>query len=324
MAGESILIVSTNWIGDAVMSMPALQLFRQEHPEAEITVLARPLIGSLWAMHPAVDHFQTMGKAFPTIAKMRQTHFDRAYIFPNSFRSAFVPFMAGVPRRIGPRGHWRRLMLTEPVHLPEGHQQFEYMKILGVQGRPPAPQLNVPQEASRTLEEKLRPFPNHGRPVITLLPGAARGPSKRWPPEYFILLAKKLRDALGALVVLGGGPDDAVACAEIAKAVGGPDVISLAGQTTIPEWAALLKMSRCVVSNDSGGMHLATAIGTPVVAIFGLTDPGKTGPLGHSVVVQESLVQRRDIPRDSEEAVRALAAIHPDRVFEAVMVLLDS
>jgi heptosyltransferase-2 len=321
MAGESILIVSTNWIGDAVMSMPALQLFRQEHPEAEITVLARPLIGSLWAMHPAVDHFQTMGKAFPTIAKMRQTHFDRAYIFPNSFRSAFVPFMAGVPRRIGPRGHWRRLMLTEPVHLPEGHQQFEYMKILGVQGRPPAPQLNVPQEASRTLEEKLSQFPDFGRPVITLLPGAARGPSKRWPPEHFILLAKKLRDATGASVVLGGGPDDAAVCAEIAAQTG---AFSLAGQTTIAEWAALLKMSRCVVSNDSGGMHLATAVGTPVVAIFGLTDPRKTGPLGRSVVVQESLVQRRDIPRDSEEAVRALAAIHPGRVFEAVMSLLGS
>lgn len=319
--GESILMVSTNWIGDAIMSMPALQMFRAAHPDSQITVLARPLIRSLWQMHPDVNHFQTMEEAFPTIGKLRQTHFDRAYIFPNSFRSAFVPFMAGVPRRIGVSGQWRRLMLTEPVSLSGGHQQFEYMKILGVQGAPPAPQLRVPAESFQTLEEKLQIFPMVGKPLITLLPGAARGPSKRWPPEHFVRLAKKLRDTLGALVVLGGGPDDAAVCGEIAAQTG---AFSLAGQTTIPEWAALLKRSACVVSNDSGGMHLATAVGTPVVAIFGITDPKKTGPLGRSVVLQESTVQRRDIARNSEEAARALAAISPDRAFDAVAKLLPA
>jgi len=303
------------------MSMPALQLFRQARPEAEITVLTKPGLKALWQMHPAVDVFQAPGEILPTIVKLRQTHFDHVYIFPNSFRSAFVPFMAGIPRRIGACGHWRRLMLTETVCLPDGHQQFEYLKILGVQGEPPAPQLNVPQESFRTLEEKLSKVPNFGNPVITLLPGAARGPSKRWPAEYFALLSKKLRAELGAQILLAGGPDDVAVCAEIA-ASGGPDVISLAGQTKIPEWAALLKISDCVVSNDSGGMHLTTAVGTPVVAIFGLTDPQKTGPLGQSIVLQKSTVQARDVARDSDAARLALAAVTPDEVFDAVRVLL--
>lgn len=324
MNGESVLIVSTNWIGDAVMSMPAIQLFRQEYPDAEITVLARPLIRSLWSMHPAVNHFQTMGAAFSTVAGLRQTHFDRVYIFPNSFRSAFVPFMAGVPRRIGPRGHWRRLMLTEPVCLSSGHQQFEYMKILGVQGEPPAPELNVPEDSSQSLGTKLTSagFSFTGRPVITFLPGAARGPSKRWPAEHFVLLGRRLRDDIGAQILLGGGPDDMAVCAEIAALIG-RDATSLAGQTTVAEWAAMLEKSHCVVSNDSGGMHLATAVGTPVAAIFGMTDPRKTGPLGRSVVLQKSVVQSRDIARDSEAARLALEAVTPDEVYAAVTGLLE-
>jgi len=321
---ERILIVSTNWIGDAIMSMPAVQLFRRAHPEAELTVLARPLIRALWAMHPAVDRLETMGKPQPTVQSLKPAHFDRAYIFPNSFRSAFIPFLAGVPRRIGARGHWRRLMLTETVRLPDGHQQFEYLKILGVQGEPPAPQLAVPEESFNSLNNRLAAagFRPACRTVITLLPGAARGPSKRWPAEHFIVLAKRLRAELGAQILLGGGPDDAAVCAEIAAAVG-PEAISLAGQTTVAEWAALLKMSQCVVSNDSGGMHLAMAVGTPVAAIFGITDSRKTGPLGRSVVLQKSAVKSRDIARDSEAARRALEAVMPDEVFAAVTGLLN-
>jgi heptosyltransferase-2 len=320
MSGESVLVVSTNWIGDAVMSMPALQLFRRAHPDAEITVLARPLIRSLWAMHPAVNRLETMAEPLPTAHRLRQARFDRVYILPNSFRSAFVPFMAGVPRRIGTCGQWRRLLLTDVIRFEGGHQQFENMNIFGVQGDPPPPQLVVPSESFQSLEKKLGGVPISGKTVITLLPGAARGPSKRWPTEYFTLLAKRLRDELKAHVLLGGGPDDAAVCDGIAAQTG---AVSLAGKTTIAEWAALLKRSDCTVANDSGGMHLATAVGTPVVGIFGITDPAKTGPLGRSVVLQESRVQSRKIARNSEEAVHALAAIRPARVFDAVTSLLN-
>lgn len=302
------------------MSMPALQMFRAEYPDATITILTKPKLLSLWKMHPAIDFFQCLEKTsrlFPMIGKLRHEHFDRAYILPNSFRSALVPFLAGVPKRIGFSGQWRRWMLTDLIARPEGHQQFEAMNILGVQGEPPAPQLRVPEESFQTLEEKLQNFPNLGNGLITLLPGAARGPSKRWPAEHFVMLAKRLHTELGVQIVLSGGPDDAAVCGEIA-ALAGNGAVSLAGQTTIPEWAALLKRSDCVVSNDSGGMHLATAVGTKVVAIFGMTDPAKTGPLGNAVVLQKSEFRSRRIARDSAEAVRALASVSPDEVFTAV------
>ncbi len=313
MTKESILIVSPTWIGDAVMCMPAVQLFRAEHPEAEITMLAKPLVLSLWKMHPAIDHFQPLEEMIPTLGKLRKMSFDRAYVIPNSFRSALLPFMAGIPKRIGACGQWRRWMLNEVVGLESGHQQFEAMSILGVQGEPNPPTIQVPEKSFQALETE--------RPVITLLPGAARGPSKRWPPEHFVTLAKKIQTELDARVVLSGGPDDASACDAMADSIGG-DVVQLAGKTNLSEWAALLKRSDCVVCNDSGGMHLAAAVGTPVVAIFGTTDPKKTGPLGKNIVLQKSEKQSREIKRDSEEAVRSLRAVRLDEVFGAVKKLL--
>ena len=322
MVSDSVLIVSTNWIGDAVMGMPALQMFRQENPDAKITVLTKPGLRALWEMHPAADAIQIMEKPFPTARKLRREQYDRAYIFPNSLRSGFVPWKAGIRWREGMRGHWRRLLLNKIIEPPTGHQQFEYKSILGVQGSLPEPQLRVPEESLQAVEEKLSNLAGRGNsPLVVLLPGAARGPSKRWPPEHFIQLAKALRSSMDAVVVLGGGPDDADACADIA-AQAGDGVVSLAGKTSIPEWAALLKLSDCVVSNDSGGMHLATAVGAPVVGIYGLTDPGKTGPLGNSRVLKKGTRSSRDIARTSEEAVSALAAIGPAEVYLAVCDLL--
>jgi len=115
MISGSVLVVSTNWIGDAVMGMPALQLFRLENPAARITVLTKPGLVALWQMHPAVDSVQTMEKPLPTARKLRPMQHGRAYVFPNSFRSAYVSWLAGIPRRIGQCGEWRRLLLTEIV-----------------------------------------------------------------------------------------------------------------------------------------------------------------------------------------------------------------
>ncbi len=328
MSGESILIVSPNWIGDVIMSMPAVQMFRTEHPDANITMLCKPVVLDLWKMHDAPNRFQCLektGRMFPMIGKLRKTHFDRACILPNSFRSALIPFLTGIPRRAGFPGQWRRGLLTEGIARPGGHQQFEAMSILGVQGEPPAPHIRVPEESFQSLEEKLQTVPTPGKtgaegfrslekPLITLLPGAARGPSKRWPAKHFIALANRLRSDQGATVMLAGGPGDAALCTQIATASG---ALNLAGQTTLAEWAALLKRSDCVVSNDSGGMHLATAVGTPVVTIFGVTDPSKTGPLGRATVLQKSDMRSRDVARNSDAARHALESVSPDEAYAA-------
>jgi len=324
MANESVLIVSTNWVGDAVMGMPALQRFRLENPDARITMLTKPATKALWQMHPAVDAIQIMGKPLETARCLRAEGYDCAYIFPNSIRSGFVPWLAGIPRRVAQRGEWRRLMLTDVVPSPNGHQQFEYKAILGVQEALSVPRIKVQQQDVSNVKEMIKQLTGSevSHFLITLLPGAARGPSKRWPPEHYLKLAIKLRDEMKVVVLLGGGPDDTVSCEQIAKEAG-TGIYSLAGKTSVAEWAALLKISDCVVANDSGGMHLATAVGTPVVGIYGLTDPAKTGPLGKSVVLQKSSKRSRDISRSSDEAARALKSIAPVEVFDVVTNLLD-
>jgi len=357
---EKFLVIGVSRMSDAVMSLPALQILRDEYPKAEITVMAEPNLSAFWKMCPSIDRFQSLepiawghrkpsnpesgfGNSmrstviqrswFPMVGKIRRQRFDRAYILPDSFRSALLPFLAGIPRRVGARGHWRRMMLTEIVHLGTGHQQFEAMSVFGVQGTPKPPALQVPEKSFQTLERKLVHFPSLGknrvvlfqaletctsaggnekpigaRPVITLLPGGARGSEKGWGVEHFSLLAKNLCSSMSAVVLLGGGPEDVDLCKGIEAE--DYDILNLAGQTTFSEWAAMLAASDCVVSHDNGGMHLANAVGTPVVGLCGLADAGKTGPLGKHVVLQK------------KEAPGAVAAIGVDEVYGAIEKLL--
>jgi heptosyltransferase-2 len=296
---EKVLVISPEGIGESVLSLPGLQILRQENPDVEITVMAEAELEGFWRMSPAVDFFQPLEKDRPMLGKLKYTHFDRAYLLRDGFRAALICWRAGIPRRIGFRGNWRRLLLTEIVHRPEGHRQFEFMNILGVQGEPPAPEIAVPHDGFHTLERKLTHFPNIGkklpvifqaleeerpmgaRPILMLIPGGAK---ERWPVEHFGSLAKNLASSLNALVLLSG---DAAVCAEVAAAAGADRVVNLSGQTMIPEWAALLAVSDCVVSNAGGGAQLAAAIGTPVLVVQGPVDPAKTAPLGECVLLEQ-------------------------------------
>ena len=314
MKKERILIVGLNWIGDAIMSMPAIQACRAENPSARITVLVKPYLKPLWEMHPAIDGIQCLEGMADTIGRIKALDCDKAFILPNSFRSAFIPFMAGVPKRIGLRGQWRSLMLTKVVPLSGGHQSNEYFPVMApdsVDLVKELPELHVPDMGFAGLGE-----------YAVLMPGAARGASKMWPLEHFEELALRIISATDLNLVFAGGKGDAPACGQLAGKLGAR-ASSLAGKTGLKEWAALLKQSRIAVANDSGGMHLAAAVGTPVVGIYGITDPEKTGPLARRFrVVQNSEVKARDISRDSEQAKQALASISPEQVYSAVEELL--
>lgn len=309
---KRILIVGLNWIGDAIMSMPAIQACRAENPSASITMLCKPYLKPLWEMHADIDQILTLGGVGETVAKIKGGTFDEALILPNSFRSAFLPTMAGIPQRIGLRGEWRALMLTQLIPLAGGHQSNEYFPILAPQGADLVrefPHLNVPDAS----------FPELASYVV-LMPGAARGASKMWPLDHFEELALRILNATDYQVVFSGGPSDAEACEALATKLG---VVNLAGKTNLKEWAALLKGARVAVANDSGGMHLAAAVGTPVVGIYGITDPEKTGPLAQAYrVIQNSDLKHRDISRNSEAAAQALASITPDQVLAAAQELL--
>ena len=324
-----LLVCGVNWIGDAVMSMPALQTWRERHPDARLDLLVKPGLLPLWSLHGAPDRLHRMepgcAGAWRTARLLRKQSCDAACIFPNSFRSALIPWLAGLPRRTGMPGHGRRWLLSAtPAGTPPAgrHQAYEYYHLLS-EAPPdplPAPRLELPEALQKWArdQEALRPGPQ-----VTFLPGAARGPSKQWPEPHWVALGRQLFESgFGGTLLIQGGPAEAALCNRIAGDIG-RGAVSLAGQTDVPQWAALMSRCALVVCNDSGGMHLAAAVGAPVLALFGLTDPEKTGPLGARCrVLQHSSVRRRDIPRDCPEARAALAAITPDEVLQESLLLL--
>lgn len=324
-----ILVVGPNWIGDSVMAMPALQAFRGRHPGAHLALLVKRGLAPLWSLHDApqqvLAYEEGLGGTFRAARAVRAARFDRCYVLPHSFRSAVIPFLAGVPQRLGMPGHGRDFLLTRVVPPRRGpgraHQQFEYADLL-LDGAPVAaldrPSLRVPPEAAAAALARVEGLP---RPWLGLLPGAARGPAKRWPEGHFADVARRWVREQGGGVLLLGGREDAPACGRMAAALG-PAARDLAGRTSLVDWAATLAACEIVLANDSGGMHLAAALGRPVVAVFGLTDPASTGPLGPRCrVVHDGGPSGRDIPRVSEAAEKRLAALSPQQVYEAVQAL---
>lgn len=329
--GPRDLVVSVNWFGDAIMSMPALQLYRRRYPGRRLVILARGAIADLWALHRAPDRiirYDERPSLFdPLFETLRQLSCERAWVLPNSFRSAWIAFRAGVPVRAGAAGGMRRVLLTEvmagtpPPH--RLHQAWEYIRLMtpdAVVDSLPRPELQLTDGMRAQTAEKHGQF---NRPTIGMIPGAARGPSKRWPPEHFTALAKRLvRD--GFDIALFGGPGDRELCGQIV-AQAGTGVSNFAGSTSLSEWAVLMDGCRLIVANDSGGMHLAAALGRPLVALYGMTDPGRTGPIGKTcAVLQHSHKRSRDIARNSAEAQKCLAAIRPEAVYESAQSLLHS
>ncbi len=318
------LVISVNWIGDAIMALPAHPEYRRRHPGISLSVLARGVIADLWQLHRAPDQVirynKRPGLQDPLFSQIRAGGFDLAWILPNSFRTAWIAQRSGIPRRIG-RGHGLQKVLINDfrsITLPpeRRHQAWEYLELLVPDpDRPsiPKPELYVSSELTAHTWEK------HGEwrdPMVGMIPGAARGPSKRWPSEHFVAAAKQFVSE-GYRIALFGGPDDRDLCRGIADEIG-TSAVNKAGETSLAEWAVLMSACRLVVANDSGGMHLAAALDRPLVALYGITDPGKTGPLGSRCrILQHSDRKSRDISRDSAEAKECLAAIQPGEVVEA-------
>lgn len=326
-----ILVCGLNWLGDAILSMPALQMYRWEHPDEEIILLTKPFLAPLWALHAAPSRILTLPSETsglkPLVRTLRELEIDVAYVLPHSFRSALPPYLARIPRRIGMPGHFpREVMLTE-IRRPLGgpgraHQVFEYLDLFfrGENRRtftPPA--LTVPPTVLGAMHKRLDALPP---PWIALLPGAARGPAKQWPTENYALAAARLMADTGGSIITLGTAAEAEICQQVAAAAA-PNGLNLSGQTTLEELAAVLALASAVLCNDSGGMHLAAALGTPVAGLFGITNPGQTGPLGKQVrILQRSVQRARDVPRRSAAAEKALRAISVDDAVQAVLDLL--
>ena len=328
----NVLVCGVNWLGDSIMAMPALQEFKRRHPLSSITMLTRDRLTPLWEMHPAVarsiGYTASVTGTLKAARAVRAGHFRCAYIFANSFRSGLIPLLAGVPERSGVRGHRPDWLLSRVI--PPGatsgheHQLWEYFRIMELGEEdlvPENPHLSIPPAAMDEARRRVGPVDRLA--VIGLVPGAARGPSKQWPEEHFAAAGRRLAETTGARLLVFGTREEAALCARVTAGIG-PAATDLSGSTSLGGLAALLACCRVVIANDSGGMHLAAAVGSRVVAIFGRTDPVKTGPIGsgHRVMALSGVRRSRDIERDSREACEALRAITPDAVCEAAAALL--
>lgn len=328
---QRLLVCSVNWLGDAILSMPALQALRWENPAADLTVLTKPGLAPLWSMHAAPTRVLTLPAAGarlkPLLQTLRDLDLDAAYILPHSFRSALAPFLARIPRRIGLPGHFPRdFMLTEVRRPALGpgrtHQVFEYLDLFfpGENRRTfLPPRLNLHPTILEQMHTRLDSLP---QPWIAFLPGAARGSSKQWPVEDYALAAAELMAQTGGSIITLGTRAELPTCQQVAAAAA-PNGLNLAGETSLEELAAILSLCSAVLCNDSGGMHLAAALGTPLVALFGITNPAQTGPLGKQVhILQHAEHRTRDVPRRSAKAEKALRAITVPEAVQGVLALL--
>ncbi len=304
-----LLVRATNWVGDAILSIPALAALRAHWPEAEISVLARPWVADLYRDQGLVDRliaFDNRGRhrgplGIERLAReLRAEHFDSAVLFQNAFEAAWIAWRAGIPERIGYARDARGHLLTKsiPVPLPgeiPAHESNYYLELLRradwLDALPEAAPVRI-RVAASTLDRAEKFLRDAGCPPEGLRmafgAGAAYGSAKCWPANRYAELARLLISEYGARVLLFGAASEAAVAAEVEQGAG-PGVINLIGRSAIGDLPALLACCRLFIGNDSGAMHVAAAVGLPVVGVFGPTDPDGTRPL----TPQLSIVQRK-------------------------------
>ena len=290
-----MLVRATNWLGDAVMTTPALAAVREGFPDARIVLLARPLVGELFRHHPDVDEvmlYERPGRHEGALGRLRlagevrRRRFDGALLLQNAFDAALIAFLGRIPERAGYPTDGRRILLTVAVPLTpailERHEVEYYLCLLDGLGIPrPVPaslRLAVTGEEREKMATRLASLGiGRGAPIVAINPGATYGSAKRWYPDRFAAVADALSDEWRARVVVIGSTAEAPLAGEIEAAMRNPPV-NLAGKTTVRELMALLSLSSFLVTNDSGPMHIGAALGVPLVAVFGPTDWRRTSP----------------------------------------------
>jgi heptosyltransferase-2 len=339
---RKILVRATNWIGDGVMSLPALAALRASFPAAEIVLVAKPWVSELYWHLPAVSRQIVYSPAgehegprgfWKFIRALRAERFDAAILFQNAFHAAWMAWCAGIPVRIGYARDGRSSLLTDAVEVPSaaayGHQAYYYLHLLfraGLIAKPqPVEEIRLVLENSEKnwAAKYLQKLGLQGpRFLVGLNPGAFFGPAKRWLLQRYALLADRLVGALHADVLIFGSPAERPLAEEIARAMKHTPVI-LAGGTSLRQLMALLAQCHLVVSNDSGPMHLAAALGLPVLAIFGSTDERATGPVGRRTRVIRHPVAcspcgLRECPID----LRCMKGVTVEEVFKSALQLV--
>ena len=359
-----VLVVGVNWLGDAVMTTPALIRLRERFPEAHLVLLTPSKLRDLWTGHPAISGLMSVdaGESVVSVGRrLRREAFDLSLLLPNSPRTGLEAWMGGIPRRVGGAWPWRNWLLTDVVPAPCGlirmrkrtpeeirrliaapvlpsgsgtrdagipassHHVHHYLRLVGYLGAdssPVPPRLSVSAGEVEAVRQKFGFQP--GSQWLGINPGAEYGSAKRWPLERFAAAAAAMHARFGCgIAVFGGLADIGLAealSAELATAA--PTIRILAGRTSLRELRAALTLCRVVLTNDTGPMHVAAAVGVPVVVPFGSTSPELTAP-GLPGESRHQLL-RAGVPcapcflRECPVDLRCLHGISVARVVEAV------
>jgi len=331
---------AVNWLGDAVLTTPALGALRAACPQARITVAAKPLVAELFRDHPDIDGIEVYDKEgahagvigmFRKAGELRRGGYEAAVLLQNAIDAALLAFLAGIPERMGYATDGRRLLLSHPVPVTEEilslHHAEYYLRLLAELGvpRPEAPRLllRVTAEERQSMRSRLAGLGvPEGRRIVGINPGATYGSAKRWFPDRFAMVADTLSEEWDAAVVLMGSVPEASLSAEIETAMG-RKAVNLAGRTTVREVMALLASCSFLLTNDSGPMHIGAAFGVPLVAIFGPTDWRKTSPW-----TKEARVVRVDVDcspchrKECDRGHECMVGVTADMVIAAARELM--
>jgi lipopolysaccharide heptosyltransferase II len=323
---DGIVVLAPNWLGDAVMALPAIADLRRHFSGNRLLVAARPSVSNLFALVPGIDSVVSA-----EVASIRAVRASVAVLFPNSFASAWLVKRAGTPERWGYSADLRAFMLTRAIRRPRApmHQSEYYQHLLrelGIENGPRETALAIPRDA---LDDARTLLTDHGwdeqTTLVVLAPGAAYGKAKQWIPTHVVrLITELVREGRTTCALVGSRGDAATvrAIRSAAPVEYQPRILDLAGLTTLPVLAAVMSLARACVANDSGAMHVAAAAGVPTVAIFGPTNERATAPLARPDATIEVLTNpvwcRPCMLRECPIDHRCMTGIEPGHVLAAI------
>jgi len=334
---NKILIRGTNWIGDAIMTLPAVASIRATYPKAHIAVLVKPLVADVYRLFSDVDDVIIYEKKFDTptgvlrLARtLKREKFDLAILLQNAIEAAIIALAAGIPHRAGYDSDGRGLLLTHRVRrtreIKMVHQvdyYLEMVKALGCFAVDGEMNLRSRIQLSDAIDVLRKFLPESEKDLIGIAPGATYGAAKRWFPDRFAGVADKIAERYGTRgMILGGKADGETArnVQEKAKV----ELINLAGKTNLREAIYLISQCRLFISNDSGLMHIAGALDVPTIAIFGSTNPVTTSPVGKmSVIVRKEISCSPCLKKTCPTDFRCMDGISVEDVFTAAEGLLN-
>ncbi len=345
---KNLLVRGVNWIGDAVMTMPALRALRKELPDIKISLLVKPWVAPLFENNPFIDNiilyednYSGMSGKFRLSSVLRTKSFCSSILFQNAFDAALIAFLSGIPQRIGYNRDLRGFLLTDSIPFDNDDRKMHhieyYLNILrqaGINAEFSLPYIYL------SLNERLRTrnlLKGLKRPVVGINPGASYGSTKRWQPEKFAEVTRKIISDLNGSVVIFGGPSETGIAEKIINELASfhsslpglapqsgagvtRHLLNMAGKTNLRELSALISECDVFLTNDSGPMHIGYAVRTPMVAIFGSTDPELTGPVGIGNKKKKKNTDcspcfKRTCERDKMDCMDAITA---DEVFDAI------